>query len=182
MQLLRNCWVRPHLSLDVVQFCVLIPYICILCSPFLRLFGFALQFIALLKQDDASLNFPLKRSAEELNHSKPKKLPRKMVPTENGQQEFFKVINSMRQGIIFSVGKTPHSWYPNKILNHLRTFLLSFDQKLGRWQTSAELRVKKRDISVSLCGDRKRLPSTDLTNSPFSSTPTQEVLVRLFPV
>lgn len=133
VQVLRNCWVWPYLSLDVVQFCFLIPYICILYSPFLMLFTFASQFIALLKQDDASLNFPLKRSAEEWNHSKPKKLPQKIVPTENGQQEFFfKVINLMRQGIIFSVGKTPCSWYRNKILNHLRAFLLSFAQKLGQ--------------------------------------------------
>lgn len=107
VQWLRNCWVRPYLSLDVVQFCFLIPYICISYNPFLRLFRFALQFITLLRQDDASSNFPLKRSAEGWNHSKPKKLPQKTVPTEYGQQDCFKVINLMRQGIICAAGKTP---------------------------------------------------------------------------
>lgn len=45
---------------------------------------------------------------------------------------FFEVINLMRQGIIFSVGKTPCSWYHNKTVKCLRAFLLSFAQKLGQ--------------------------------------------------
>lgn len=55
---------------------------------------------------------------------------------------FFEVINLMRQGIISSVGKTPCSWYHNKIVNHLRAFLLKFCSKTGTITT--ELRGKKK--------------------------------------
>lgn len=72
-----------------MQCTFLIPSICIWYSLFLRLFRLAAQFLALLDQDDASLSSPLKRSAEERNHSKHKKLPWKMVLMENGQQEVF---------------------------------------------------------------------------------------------
>ena len=86
VQWLRNCWVRPYLSLDVVQFCFLIPYICISCSPFPRLFRFALQFITQLRQDDASSNFPLIEALRDKTIHNPRSCHRKWSPLNTGSR------------------------------------------------------------------------------------------------